>query len=777
MKFVLFEKNAIQELISIRNLQSAEFFEGQVFSRLLHGEEVDFNPFPNVSYQRVEDGCYFIGANPTKTFLLVDVENSRIFNYINNDETINVFQKLFRFSVKYWNKQGGFSTAEKILAETNKAVVFPFPYSTRSNFRIVIEREPDSQRMTARGFNHVLLVYKSGVEGAPTYKENPSIKNLRLSLEHIQTAYNRAKEDFNERFNTTKEEGQNNIPLNFIEFDRTLNINGGNTYMPFEHWEKILTSSQKEFIFNTNNNNPMRVQGPAGTGKTLSLILKAIYLLSEAEKENRECRIIFFAHSKATQMSIKNIFDSISRYKWSDKEARLAQSINITTLHEYCIDNLLTNKISESEILERDALDSKNLQYFAVIEAYEKVMSESYLTYKVFLSEPLKRILEGNDDHNKSIVCGLLQHEFSVMIKGKAGGDLGKYKKLEPLSAGLQAITEDDKQFIWDIFTEYQNHFESMQQYDTDDIVLSAISALDNPIWRRRRRTEGFDFIFIDETHLFNQNEMMIFHYLTRDPKTYPIVFSIDMSQAIGDRGENEDDFLKNYTSTMQMYKKEYEIVFRCSPQITNLAMTITASGANLFGNFKNPYNEKATSAFTAQEEALCKKPKYFLVDEKEMIDFALDCANRMKNSMRCSQSEIVIISFSEFLHQELIQQSIKKNIKYVELTRRGDIESKEKARMSQSFLFSMPEYVGGLEFYGVILLGVDKYRVPPASANDISKNYLMYSAFNQLYVSVTRAKFQVSLIGSKEHGTSECLDYSLAQNSLILGEPAMHDE
>ncbi|MNG08588.1 hypothetical protein D3C84_919590 [compost metagenome] len=104
----------------------------------------------------------------------------------------------------------------------------------------------------------------------------------------------------------------------------------------------------------------------------------------------------------------------------------MAQSIDITTLHEYCIDHLLASRISENEILERDALDSKNLQYYAVDEAYEKVMSESYLTYKPLLSNSLISTIEGNAD-NKPVICGLLQHEISVMIKGKAGGDPESY--------------------------------------------------------------------------------------------------------------------------------------------------------------------------------------------------------------------------------------------------------------------------------------------------------------------------------------------------------------
>ncbi|GJM80338.1 hypothetical protein HMSSN139_28340 [Paenibacillus sp. HMSSN-139] len=93
-------------------------------------------------------------------------------------------------------------------------------------------------------------------------------------------------------------------------------------------------------------------------------------------------------------------------------------------------------------------------------------------------------------------------------------------------------------------------------------------------------------------------------------------------------------------------------------------------------------------------------------------------------------------------------------------------MEAKEEASKKSAFLLSLPEYVGGLEFSGVVLVGVDKARVPPMSATDISYNYLTYTAFNQLYVSVTRARYQISILGAKEYGASTCLDYSISKEN-----------
>ena len=53
-------------------------------------------------------------------------------------------------------------------------------------------------------------------------------------------------------------------------------------------------------------------------------------------------------------------------------------------------------------------------------------------------------------------------------------------------------------------------------RFDMDDVVLTTVSRLDTPIWKRRRVREGYDAIFIDETDLFNMNELSVFTIVRR---------------------------------------------------------------------------------------------------------------------------------------------------------------------------------------------------------------------------------------------------------------------
>ena len=65
-------------------------------------------------------------------------------------------------------------------------------------------------------------------------------------------------------------------------------------------------------------------------------------------------------------------------------------------------------------------------------------------------------------------------------------------------------------------------------------------------------------------------------------------------------------------------------------------------------------------------------------------------------------------------------------------------------------------------------MIGVDEGQVPQGSGvNDISENYIKYIAFNQLYLTSSRAKYRLLILGNKLHGVSSCLKYAI-ENDLV---------
>ena len=186
--------------------------------------------------------------------------------------------------------------------------------------------------------------------------------------------------------------------------------------------------------------------------------------------------------------------------------------------------------------------------------------------------------------------------------------------------------------------------------------------------------------------------------------------------------------------------------------------------------NYRNPYDAPA-SGFTSQEEAWCSTPELHMYgDDDAMMGSLKQHIEKCKKDLQCKNSEIAIISFEDSLLYpekiEALSQNI--NSEFLVLRDRETVNVRYSSGKSDPIVLSSPYNVNGLEFKCVILVGVDEGRVPQnVGVTDISANYIKYSAFNQLYLTSSRAKFRLILIGNSLHGVSSCLQYAIENERL----------
>ena len=271
---------------------------------------------------------------------------------------------------------------------------------------------------------------------------------------------------------------------------------------------------------------------------------------------------------------------------------------------------------------------------------------------------------------------------------------------------------------------------------------------------------EGFDYIFADEMHLFNINEQSVFHFLTKTPteKEVPICFALDYAQAIGDLGDVSVDYIfgKAFGTAES---KNLHTVFRSSPQIAELCASIAASGTLMFGaNFANPYNNPQY-CFTSSDEEKAERPKLLMYEnDDQLVENLNQVVGKFVKTLQCKLSDIAIICFDEkWLSQDGVAMLEKQT------GRQFSVLDKNEERDPAKLTLSSPYSINGLEFQGVILIGVDEGRVPQTSGtSDISRHFIMYSAYNMLYLTISRARFMVTIMGTKLNGISSCLDHSL---------------
>lgn len=767
MKYIVFEEGAVDELVSNRFFQTIEFDLARALYELISGGVSSAVLSPEISLVKLDGGIAFASksASKEKHYLVIDLEQSRLLEEVDAAETVFVLQKTLRFAKKLWQKMS-LNYSERVIPASSKAILFPFPYKP-TPYRVVIEQAPWAERLKKRGFaGKFLLVYKTGYGKGDANTEQAELTNFKKAFEQIDKIIAEAQSL------TSKQASSSPTVVQVSELDSVPGTNGTSIFQSFDDWMKMLTNKQREFI-NAPIQGAHRIEGAAGTGKTLCLMLKAIAFLKKCETDGASCHIVFVTHSEATKRAITEFLMVLDPDNFSSRERLLDKnSLKVCTLSELCAEQLAQH-ISESEFIDRDALESKETQLLYVNEAYSDAMKNDYPTHERFLSKDLKDFLSKTDAW---AVTEMLQHEISVVIKGRASEDFDAYKKAPSLKYGIPINGDADKGFMFSVFRKYQEQLGAVSQFDTDDVVLTAIGQLDTPVWRRRRTKDGYDAVFIDETHLFNINELHIFHYFTKSDTHFPIVYSVDRTQAVGDHGWTNQDISDTLSGgTSEEEQSKLQTVFRSSPQIVELAFSIVSSGATLFTNFDNPL-EAAASSFTDEEERMAAQPVFrSFPNDQAMIEGAFERAEAMQRDMGCKKAKVLIVGFDKQVVENLQEFAKGKNKPHILLKKRGDVEAVGEAETSGKFVVAHADFVGGLEFSGVIAVGVDKGRLPPAKdqASDNSKHFLSYSSHNRLYVAVSRGKYRVELLGDQSRGPSDLVEPALQSGILSLAKNA----
>ena len=317
--------------------------------------------------------------------------------------------------------------------------------------------------------------------------------------------------------------------------------------------------------------------------------------------------------------------------------------------------------------------------------------------------------------------------------------------------------------FAFDVYESYQRSLEAIGQFDSDDITLSALGQLNTPIWRRRSIRDGYDVCFIDETQLFNLNELAVFHYLNKPGCVSRIIYAIDKSQVFGEVGFTDEELSLLLNKDVSNIESSFNTIFRSSPETVDLAFNILSSNTAIFHNFDNPI-EHCSYSFTADEEAKCETPEYILCQtDDRMIADAFDRAEKYHVEKKVERGRILMVSTSPYITKKIQAGDGIAPKSLLVLKSKNDMKTVQNALNSHSFVLGDIDFVGGLEFDAVFIIGVDKGRVPPEDST--LSDFVKYAWHNRMYVAVTRAKYAVKLWGNINKGDSSVVQSAIAMN------------
>ena len=182
------------------------------------------------------------------------------------------------------------------------------------------------------------------------------------------------------------------------------------------------------------------------------------------------------------------VFENISKV-FQDTVA--LEKIYFTTLLSFCREFA---HIEEASVIESNATDAKTYQLMMIDDVVNHAQETNYIkSYQQLLSSEVYSLFD-KEETDHSTLLNMLQHEFSVQIKGRTDCSIENYLELEPIPNGIPCKTKQEKEFIFSLFKDYQKMLQTQGAFDVDDVTMEAISHLSAPIWRRNRQVEGYDY-------------------------------------------------------------------------------------------------------------------------------------------------------------------------------------------------------------------------------------------------------------------------------------------
>lgn len=500
---------------------------------------------------------------------------------------------------------------------------------------------------------------------------------------------------------------------------------------------------------------PLRIIGPAGSGKTLLMQLLALRQLELAKQKDESCRLLYLVHNEKMVEMVRDRFRALSQ----DQDlASRDRCIDVLTLSAYGRREM---QLGVEQLIDADAQDAKEFQYETISNVLEDILADP-------LAVPADAVVFSQIARNpalRSVFVRLAQGEISTAIKGHGlTQDERRYIESErPLSRLHRCLSEGDRRLMFRVFKEYHRVvFDDYRVLDTDDVAISLLGRLRTPIWELKRRDLGYDFVFVDETQLFNENERRVFPLLTNTKRQHvPVALALDEAQDIN--GQTISGIaalgIENATNTSLF------TVHRSTRAITRLAFHVIQRTSDLFGA-EFPDFTGLSQSVLEDTHRLARAPS-IAEPNPESPSFGRYVVRLIRQMRKENLWRIGVICYTDQLHEELLSELKTQQLPLVVLDTRGDRLPTDKPLVA----LTRPAFVGGQEFEAVLLVGLEEGVVPPkVTGNDAFAVALEQQSLREIYLGVTRAQYRLVVVLNRNAAPTGVLADAL-QSGLLTDE------
>lgn len=538
-------------------------------------------------------------------------------------------------------------------------------------------------------------------------------------------------------------------------------------------YDTMLTTEQRSFVDKAYDG-PVRLRGVAGTGKTVCLAVKLLRDGNRFEADQKATRLCFISHSAAATDLVRSMAESLDPMGLLYGNGKYCK-IEIRTLYDLA-QEYLGFELKKLTPLSLDGMEGRTLQVELIVSALKEMRESSVILARFSdISESLRSDWECIVKSNTSPLIGQLINEFASILDAEniRAGDTKSEKYITGSAKRpgwlMQLNSEQDKRFVLEVHRRYRSSLRDMDTISIDQMVADFNSYLDSNMWDQIRERSGYDALFVDELHLFNATERQTLHKLMRrvldteqqKPLRPALFMAYDLKQSPRDSFACYDESTGTiFTASSGLQNSDLiklDRVFRYTPQITEFLMDLDAS----FPAIDIPEEWEAYSGTTKLNDGPKPELHVYPNDISLLRKVVAAASTRARIVSGGGRRVAVLCTNSDLFDRYLPVVEGQYPGKVLSVT---DRDPSELRHAGKRFIFSMPEYVAGLQFDTVFLMHADIAQAPIDTHIGIRRRFI-----SSVYLGCSRAEKNLHIATSQENGgPSDIFNMALSRSSLI---------
>lgn len=599
------------------------------------------------------------------------------------------------------------------------------------------------------------------------------LKNVRIDYGAFDAALHGLDDAALAAMETEDETAGTGVHHTLVGIDREDRLGLG---LNTQQWLERLTAEQRAFV-TCPLDRSVRLIGSAGTGKTLSLIVKCLIEFERRGDSPDGYRSLFLTFS---QTNVDHVTAAIASMDHSNVLQRWPNScLKICTVQSLAYEGMKLETYGLAPI-SLDGVEGRTWQRWILDEVIAAYRSGDWITRRSRCSNWVREGVEAIPGSAPAIdFTSALMHEFACVIEPqgvrKGAEEREAYIKARRRPWMIVLESRDDRLCILDIYDRYRRKLREDACIGADQLTADFLVELGTNRWDQIRYRSGFDSVFVDELHLFNRQERMIPHLLMRDPGKAPIVvMAYDFKQSTrvtyGTAWNQVGPVhLSREMGLGETERFELNQAFRYTPEIAAMLEWIDQAipAAGIAEELGNEWRNVTTNSRLPPG----RKPTLTVLDNTLATYRHVFPRARRKARLLGKGGAVAVLCLSEQLFESYLQAGEHKDA-FVAITDREEFTPASKSR--NKFVLSMPEFVAGMQFDTVYLIEVNDGEV--REGPDVQGRRLQF--VTQVYLGASRAESVLEMYASSERGgAARCLVHAIEQSTVrILSVDELED-